>query len=394
MVTIRAGSGPRGRHRQILRRISARSAIDTVPCVSDIARQRSRFPGISSRAYEHPADQTALAALRRIPGIDTAINKINGLYPERLIRMDHLSMAVRTSPRQFSRLHGILQEAAAVLDLERVPEMYVRQGLGLNAMTIGTQEPIIVLSAELIDLLDPEELRFVIGHELGHATSGHSLYKTVAWSLVALGSLLSSVPLGTIALHTVQLAFAEWSRKTELSGDRAGLLVTQDRYTCLRALMKLAGGIHLEDMNIEEFLAQAAEFSQAGDVRDSIIRIALTRDQSHPLLVIRVAELDRWAGGPEYASALAGQYALRGDDATLSLAHQARQSASEYQSTIAQSAAPVLASARDLGAAVRQRSKGVIGPMRRRIGQSRPPESQAGPPEIHSTADDTSDSGT
>lgn len=378
----------------ILRRISVHSAIDTVPCVSDIARQRSRFPGISSRAYEHPADQTALAALRKIPGIDTAINKINGLYPERLIRMDHLSMAVRTGPRQFSRLHGILQEAAAVLDLDRVPEMYVRQGMGLNATTIGTQEPIIVLSAELIDLLDPEELRFVIGHELGHAMSGHSLYKTVAWSVVAFGSLLSSVPLGTIGLHTLQLAFAEWSRKTELSSDRAGLLVTQDRDTCLRALMKLAGGVHLEDMNIEEFLAQAAEFSQAGDVRDSIIRIALTRDQSHPLLVVRVAELNRWAAGPEYASVLAGRYALRDGDTEVSLTRQARQSASDYRGTIAQSARPVLSNARDLGAAVRRRSKGVIGPIRSRIGQNRSPELETDPSETDSIADDSLDGGT
>jgi hypothetical protein len=212
--------------------------------------------------------------------------------------------------------------------------------------------------------------------------------------VVALGSLLSSVPLGTIGLHTVQTALAEWSRKTELSSDRAGLLVTQDRNSCLRALMKLAGGIHLEDMNIEEFLAQATEFSQAGDIRDSIIRVALTRDQSHPLLVIRVAELDRWAAGPEYTSVLAGQYALRGDDATASLAHQARQSVSGYQGTIAQSAAPVLSSARDLGVAVRQKSKGMIGPMRRRIGQNRPPEAGASPSEIDPIASDSLDSGT
>jgi hypothetical protein len=302
--------------------------------------------------------------------------------------MDHLSMAVRTSPRQFAQLHGILQEAAAVLDLDQVPEMYVRQGLGLNAMTIGIQQPIIVLSADLIDLLDPEELRFVVGHELGHAMSGHSLYKTIAWAVVALGSLLSSVPLGAVGLHTVQLAFAEWSRKAELSCDRAGLLVTQDRDACLRALMKLAGGTHLEAMNIDEFLAQAAEFSQAGDVRDSIIRIALTRDQSHPLLVIRVAELDRWAAGTEYAAVLAGDYARRADDAGVSFADRARQSGSDYLGTAVQTAVPVLSSARDLGTAVRRESEKLFGPLRRRTGQSRSPESDASPPETDSIVDD------
>src|SRR3954469_24097545 len=78
---------------------------------------RTRFGGISSRAYEHPADGAALGALRKLHGLDTAVKKFQSLFPERLIRMEHLGAAVRTSDRQFGRLHAMVRDAAGVLDL-------------------------------------------------------------------------------------------------------------------------------------------------------------------------------------------------------------------------------------------------------------------------------------
>jgi Zn-dependent protease with chaperone function len=339
--------------------------------VTDIVRARYRFPEISPRAYEHPTDRAALVALRKIPGIDIAITKIRGLFTDRMIRMEHLATSVRTSPRQFPRPHALLRDAAIVLDLEQVPELYIHQGLGLNAYTTGMNEPIIVLSTDLLDAMNDEELRFVLGHELGHAMSGHSLYQTIASYLIRFGSMLSSVPLGTIGLQTLQLAFGEWSRKAELSSDRAGLIVSQNRDVSLHALMKLAGGAHLKQMDIEEFLAQAAEYAQAGDVRDNIIRFALIRNESHPLVAVRVGELDRWATGPDYAAVLAGHYPRRGDDSDASLTQGIRESAAGHGGAIQQSTAPVLTRMRDVGSAMKDRG--------RRIIDSRRPESGSQP---------------
>lgn len=222
--------------------------------------------------------------------------------------------------------------------------------------------------------MNDEELRFVLGHELGHAMSGHSLYQTIASYLILFGTMLSSVPLGTIGLQTLQLAFGEWSRKAELSSDRAGLIVSQDRDVSLHALMKLAGGAHLEQMDIEEFLAQAAEYGQAGDVRDNIIRFAMTRNQSHPLVAVRVGELDQWSAGPEYAAVLTGQYPRRGDDGDVSVTQGIRESAAGYGGAIKQSTAPVLTRVRDVGGAMKDKG--------RRIIESRRPEfgSQPGGP--------------
>ncbi|MFI2426009.1 M48 family metallopeptidase [Streptomyces sp. NPDC018955] len=311
-------------------------------------RTRTRFPGISSRAYEHPADRTALVALRKLHGVDGLVRKFRGSFSDRVVRMEHLASAVRTSDRQFARIHRGVREAARILDFDRAPELYVQQSAAVNAFTIGMNEPFVVLTTALVDLMDDDELRFVIGHELGHAMSGHSVYRTMALYLLQAGALMTSLPLAGIGVQAVQAALTEWMRKSELSCDRAGLLVLQDREACLRALMKLAGGSHLEDMDVEEFLRQAAEFERAENLRDSFAKFLLTRNSSHPLAVVRVSELNRWAAGDDYRTILSGSYPLRRDDGTASVRSQARGTATSYLETFRQSTDPLLTLVRDL----------------------------------------------
>ncbi len=73
----------------------------------------------------------------------------------------------------------MVRDACYILDMPEVPELYVRQDPTPNAMALGSDHPFIVLNTGLIDLLDDEELRFVIGHEVGHILSGHAVYQTM-----------------------------------------------------------------------------------------------------------------------------------------------------------------------------------------------------------------------
>ena len=139
-----------------------------------------------------------------------------------------LGSAVRVSERQFPTVHRLYVEAATTLDVQELPDLFVAASPILNASTIGMDAPKIVLNSALIDLLDEDELRFVLGHELGHALSGHALYQTLLTYLMIAGQTLSSVPFGGVGLFVVRTALGEWARKAELSGDRAGLLATQD----------------------------------------------------------------------------------------------------------------------------------------------------------------------
>src|SRR5918997_3591199 len=101
------------------------------------ARSRVTLTGISSRAWEHPADRGALVALRKLKGFDAVLKAVSGLFKEPAVRLLHLGSAVRVDERQFPALHYLLLDVARVLDVDEVPELYVRAHPVPGALTIG-----------------------------------------------------------------------------------------------------------------------------------------------------------------------------------------------------------------------------------------------------------------
>ncbi|MCF6521674.1 M48 family metallopeptidase [Streptomyces sp. JJ36] len=311
-------------------------------------RDRRRFPGISSRAYEHPADRSALVALRKLSGFDTVFKALSGLLPERSLRLLFLSDSVRVSDEQFPHLNAMLRDACYILDLEKVPPMYVSQDPKPNAMCIGLDEPIIVVTTGLVELLDEEEMRAVVGHETGHALSGHAVYRTILLFLTNLALKVAWIPLGNVAIMAIVTALREWFRKSELSADRAGLLVGQDLQASMRGLMKLAGGNHLHEMNVDAFLKQADEYEAGGDLRDSVLKIMNVLPRSHPFTTVRAAELRKWAASRDYQRIMDGHYDRREDDGDTSVSDSFRQSANHYAESVRTSKDPLMNLMRDL----------------------------------------------
>ncbi|ARF55304.1 M48 family metallopeptidase [Streptomyces gilvosporeus] len=316
---------------------------DNVP-----SRDRKRFPGISSRAYEHPADRSALVALRKLSGFDTIFKTLSGLLPERSLRLMFLSDSVRVGDQQFAHLNDMLRDACYILDLEKVPPMYVNQDPNPNAMCIGLDEPIIVLTTGLVELLDEEEMRAVIGHEVGHALSGHAVYRTIMLFLTNVAVKVSWIPLGNVAIMAIVTALREWFRKSELSADRAGLLVGQDLQASMRGLMKLAGGNHLHEMNVDAFLKQAEEYEQGGDLRDSVLKILNLLPRSHPFTTVRAAELKKWAASRDHQRILDGHYPRRDEDKDASVSDSFRDSAAHYADSVRNSKDPLMGLVRDI----------------------------------------------
>ena len=100
-------------------------------------RARTPLPGISSRAWEHPADQGALVALRKLRGFDTVLKAISGMINERAVRLQFLASAIKVDERQFGRLHRLLGDVGATLDAPELPEMYVVANPNLSASPSG-----------------------------------------------------------------------------------------------------------------------------------------------------------------------------------------------------------------------------------------------------------------
>ena len=298
------------------------------------ARTRTVLPDISSRAWEHPADKGALVALRKLKGFDTLLKTLSGLVNERSVRLLLLGSSVRADDRNFAQLHRLLTDCGAVLDAGDLPELYIRASPMFNAYTIGMNKPIIVIDSGLVELLDDEEeMRFLLGHELGHALSGHAVYQTLLRRLLALTSVLYAVPGGALGVRAITAALMEWSRKAELSADRAGLLATQNPAAATRVHMKLASGGHLEDLDATSFFAQGNEYSETEDFRDSILKVFLVENQSHPFAVVRAAELRRWTESGEYTAILGGSYPRREGDSTAKISDAAQEAAASYSET-------------------------------------------------------------
>src|SRR5215472_13759903 len=304
-------------------------------------RSRVRLTGISSRAYEHPADRSALVALRKLSGFDVLLSKLFGLINERALRLTYLTGAVRVSERQFPHIHALVRDAAYILDLPDVPECYVIQSPLVNAMAIGRDKPFIVVTTGLVNLHDEEELRWVIGHEVGHILSGHAVYRTMILILISLAARVAWMPLAFIGLRAIIWGLEEWFRKSELYCDRAGLLAGQDVDAARRALMKLAGGPYLSELNPDAFREQAHEYDAVPDLRDSILKLLQLQGTTHPHAVVRFAVLDHWATSGDYDRILGGEYPRRDTDRDASFGDEVRNAAKSYQDTWSRSEDPL-----------------------------------------------------
>ena len=281
-------------------------------------RPRRAFPEIASVSWEHEADRAALQALRSVPGFEDVVRKIlAALGGERGIRLLFQGNAVRVGPDQFPRIWGLHVEVCTTFDWPKIPELFVSQTPFFNAGAYGVDDPFIVLNSTTLEMLNEEELRALIAHEMGHVVSGHAFYRTIA-AILAMVSLGALPFLAGLALLPVRLAFLEWSRKAELSADRAGLLGCQNVIAAMSLHMKAAGGgreVGFNDqMNVDAFMIQAHQYNDTNDGLAVVYKIINTLGLTHPMNTVRAAELQHWVANGDYDRILRGEYVHRGTE--------------------------------------------------------------------------------
>src|SRR6266404_6895008 len=187
-----------------------------------------KFAHLDKKQYVHPADKRALAALRAIPGIDSALKKLLAVTGESAIRVIFTASAVKVTPQQCPDLYAKLQVACTTLGVD-MPELFVQQSPVVNAFTGGVERPVIVLHSQLLERLNDEEVLAVVAHEVGHIHAEHVLYLTAARLIefLAKSAVLASplIPIvKEILTLTMRSALLAWARRAELSCDRAALL--------------------------------------------------------------------------------------------------------------------------------------------------------------------------
>jgi Zn-dependent protease with chaperone function len=281
---------------------------NVLPCsVVALPAEGYQLTGISSRAYEHPADRAATAALKAVPRLDTVVQKIIEYGYERALRRGVLGSAVRLGEDQLAHVHGAHARAYATLDIDPVPDLYLTQFPIANALTIGAGRPLVVVNSELVQLLDAEQLRGVFAHEAGHVLAEHVLYQTALVIMLRISSL-PGIPL---PLFPLRAALLEWSRAAELSCDRAAALVIRDPLAVCRTLMVIAAGAEAQNLDLDVFMKQGEEYRENVSPFDRFSRLLIDLGLTHPMSVQRVHELMEWVKSGEYDRIVGGEYVTR-----------------------------------------------------------------------------------
>ncbi|HSG47682.1 MAG TPA: M48 family metallopeptidase [Longimicrobiales bacterium] len=286
---------------------------DRTPAASpNGAHARRILTEIAPRSWEHPADKAALAALRKLPVFDEVLRRLFGFFGEKPIRLAFQANAVKVGPDQFPEIYALYKDVLRTLDIETEYDLFVSQTPIVNAGAYGMDKPFIILNSGMLIILNEDELKYILGHELGHIVSDHVLYRTMTVLLIQLASM--GFPVVGIAARAILVGLLEWQRKAEFSCDRAGLLAVQDPNVVMTGLMKLAGGGELKyDMNLDAFIRQAEDYRSSGDVADQVFKVLNLLGATHPFPVLRVSELRTWIEAGAYDRILRGEYARRGE---------------------------------------------------------------------------------
>jgi Zn-dependent protease with chaperone function len=269
------------------------------------------YPEISSKAYEHPADRAATAALKAVPMLDTVVRRLVEFSYERALRQSYLGNSIKVSERQLPELWASYEGVRRILDMPGEYDLYVSSSVLWNAVTIGSQSPMIVLASGLLEKLSAGEQRTVIAHEMGHILSDHVLYITAL--NILLGATAGSLPLIGLPIRAVRAVLLEWRRAAELSCDRAAVLAVRDPRIVCRTLMVLASGLPADRLDLDAFMAQAMEYENWEDSHDRIRRFFNEINATHTYAVRRVSEVMRWVQSGEYDRIVRGEYRRRGD---------------------------------------------------------------------------------
>ncbi len=256
--------------------------------------------GLKGSDFQHPKDKEDLDDLERIKLLNVTLESILKMTSESMMKFVKAGSCIEINENQYPSVYKVFIHCCKILEIEKVPKLYLSGQRGISSAVDGITEPIVLISEGAIEVLNEEELYFILGQALGHIKTGHELYHKVADLIVdGLGELI-----GTMALP-IKKELLAWYRVSILSADRAGLLCCQSKDIAISVLAKLAGFIrhYSEPFNTESFILQAKDFKQReSNLLDSFWKNThyFFNSVKSPLIILRTAELLEWIDSGEY----------------------------------------------------------------------------------------------
>jgi Zn-dependent protease with chaperone function/uncharacterized RDD family membrane protein YckC len=154
---------------------------------------------------------------------EVAVIVVVGMIYVTLGRGRLLGSSIRVHSKQFGHVDEIVAACAHTLKMP-VPQVFVRDDPFVPLVAVGIGEPYaIIISAQWVDHITPDELRFLVGRELGHILAGH----TRITSLLSTNGRENAI---------VSIVFGGWLRKIEYTADRLGLLCCRSLDAAISAI--------------------------------------------------------------------------------------------------------------------------------------------------------------
>ncbi|TQV70178.1 M48 family metalloprotease [Exilibacterium tricleocarpae] len=204
-------------------------------------------------------------------------------------RRDLLGNSLRITPSIAPDLYSIVQDAQSKLGLEEKKiEIYIYSSPEPNASCayLGGERVILTFSSGLLKTMNRDELKFVAGHELGHSLFKHSA--------LPFHGILES---GELSAESAMRLMA-WSRRAEVSADRAGLYVCQDPEAAISSFLKLSCGVSypIISFDLREYSKQIQDLEEMAD------NLADTSHcySSHPFNPIRVVAVELYSRSRDF----------------------------------------------------------------------------------------------
>lgn len=227
------------------------------------------------------------------------------------IRRNLLSTSVRLTKGMAPEITKMADECIEKLGVELPLELYVYSSPQFNAACFKPEDDrlYVMFSSSLLEGFNPQELRFVMGHELGHHVYDHHA--------VPIGYLLRGQ---TRPDPQLALELFAWSRYAEISADRAGAHCAQDMDAVARSLFKLSSGLtsKVVEFSLDDFVAQVDDME---NVNQEPGQGAPQSDwfSTHPFSPLRVKALKLFEQSTLYGGAGSTDDLEMGVQAVLSL---------------------------------------------------------------------------
>lgn len=253
--------------------------------------------------FIHPEDAAALRQMESIPGFATLVKKILAIGIENLQYGVNMASSIRLSEKQLPQFYRHLPPICQKLGIKE-PEFYLQMNPMPNAWTSGDTRIYITMTSGLVEMMSDEELDAIIAHECGHILCRHVLYHTVAgWLTEGLTGVLGDLTL------PIRYAILYWSRKSELSADRAASIITSPEVVA-STMARLSGGPKslTSQIDMQEWARQADEYDkiQNDGLWNKALQLSVIANLDHPFSAVRVREILKWGESEQYRQIKSG----------------------------------------------------------------------------------------